>query len=212
MLLRFISVVAAVLFAAFSVLAAPAQDKKIESFKDEASLWNQFAKMTHDLHKQQINGRKIRKTGVTERYNGQAAHGYAYTETNYHDAQSGLLLSRVRVDRDHPENLNLVEVFIYDEQGRVIRDFSAIYLPWARNAPINTMINFHRYNGNLHAYRQFDASGVRIYEQCKGKHGDEKIDISLEQQDIPPYAKASRAYQACFAGVQATAGDYLVPH
>jgi len=212
MLLRLISAFSAVLFVAIAALAAPTQDKKIASFDDEGSSWNQFAKKTYDLHKRQIAGRSIRKTEVVEKYHGLAARGLAYKETSYHDAQSGLLLSRVRVDRDRPENLHLVEVFIHDQQGRVIRDFTAIYLPWSLHAPMNTMINLHRYNRDLHAYRQFDASGVRIYEQCKGIHANTKIDISLEQQDIPLSAKASSAYRACFAGIQESVGAYLSPH
>ncbi len=208
---RLILAGAALLLAAFSVWASSPQVKTMEVEESHVTSWNRFAGQAHDLHKQQITGRAIRQTEVVGQYYGTAAHGYAYTETSYHDAQTGLLLSRVRVDRDRPKILHIIEVFLYDEQGRIIRDFAAIYLPWAQNAPMRTMINVHQYNRDLHAYRQFDASGERVYEQCKGLHAGQKIDISLEQQDIGPPATVSDVYQACFAGVQQTAGLYLNP-
>lgn len=212
MIIRLIPVFALLLSTAFSALAAPTQEKKLTGFEEEARLWNQFAKKAHALHKQQLTGRAIRKTEVVERYYGLAAREYSYIETSYYDAKSGLLLSRVRVDRDRPENLHLVEVFIHDQQGRVIRDFSAIYLPWSQHAPMRTMINFHGYNRDVHAYRQFDASGVRVYEQCKGEHSGAPVEISLEDYEIVPTVTASDVYQECFAGVPRKVGSYLSPH
>lgn len=210
--LRLILAGAALWLAPFSAWAADVQIKQMEINEDHVTSWNRFAAKVYDLHKRQIAGREIRQTEVTEEYHGTAARGYAYKETHYHDARTGLLLSRVRVDRDRPEILHIVEVFVHDSQGRVLRDFASIYLPMAQNAPIRTLINLHQYNDDLHAYRQFDASGERVYEQCKGMHAGEMVDISLEQQDIGPPATASDAYHACFAGVQETAGAYLAPH
>lgn len=212
MLFRIFPVITMLLFAGFSALAAPAQEKKLTGFEEEARLWNQFAKKTRALHKQQLTGRTIRKTEVVERYNGLAAREYSYKETKYYDAKSGLLLSRVRVDRDRPENLHLIEVFIHDAQGRVIRDFSAIYLPWSQHAPMKTMINFHGYHQDVHAFRQFDASGARIYEQCMGKLSGTHVDISLEEGEIGPPTTASDVYQECFDGVPEKVGAYLLPH
>jgi len=211
MLARLIPLGAALLLAAISACAADAQIKKMEVDEDHVTSWNRFAGRAYDLHLRQIAGRAIRQTEVVDAYNGTAASGYGYKETSYYDARTGLLLSRVRVDRDRPKILHTVEVFIYDEQGRVARDFAALYLPWSQNAPMRTLINVHQYNGDLHAYRQFDASGNRVYEQCKGVQEGKKVDISLEQQDIRPAATASDAYRACFAGVQQTAGNYLSP-
>jgi len=202
---------AVLLFAAFSVWAADAHVMQIETNEAHVTSWNRFAKQAFDLHKRQIAGRAIRKTEVAGQYHGTAARGYAYTETSYHDARSGLLLSRVRVDRDRPKILHIVEVFIHDEQGHVIRDFGAIYLPWIQNAPIRTMVNLHQYNRDLHAYRQFDASGVRIYEHCQGRQSGARVDISLYEHEIGLPATASDTYQACFAGVQQTAGIYRSP-
>lgn len=212
MSLRFMLAGAALLLAAFSVYAEDAHKKQMEVDDSQVTVWNRFAGKAYELHQRQITGREIRQTEVTGKYSGTAASGYFYTETSYYDKHTGQLLSRVRVDRDRPKALHIVEVYVHDQQGRVIRDFAAIYLPWASNAPINTMINLHQYNNSLHAYRQFDASGERIYEQCKGMHAGEKVDISLEQQDIGPASATSSAYRACFAGLQKTAGAYLFPH
>lgn len=212
MKLWLIPAVAALCLSVFSVWAASSQMKQMEIDEDHVTSWNRFAGKTHDLHQRQIAGRAIRQTDVTDRYNGTAASGYAYKETSYYDAQTGQLLSRVRVDRDRPRILHSVEVFVHDEQGRVVRDFVSIYLPWAQNAPMRTMINVHQYNNDLHAYRQFDASGTRIYEQCKGRHAGQQVDISLEQQEIGPPTTVSDVYKSCFAGVQETVGAYLVPH
>lgn len=211
MRLRLLPAGAALLLVAFSAWAADAQIKQMEIDEDHVTSWNRFARKAYDLHQRQIAGRTIRRTEVVDVYNGTAASGYRYKETSYHDAHTGLLLSRVRVDRDRPKILHTVEVFIHDEQGRVVRDYAALYLPWSQNAPMRTLINVHQYNRNLHAYRQFDASGERVYEQCKGRHAGKKVDISLEQQEIGPATTASDAYQACFAGVQQTAGIYLSP-
>jgi len=203
---------AALLLAAFSVWAADAQIKQIDVDEDHVTSWNRFAGKAYDLHQRQIANRDIRQTETVGVYNGTAASGYRYIETSYYDAHTGLLLSRVRVDRDRPKILHVVEVFLYDEQGRVVRDYAALYLPWSQNAPIRTLINVHQYNRDLHAYRQFDASGNRIYEQCKGTHAGKPVEISLEQQDIGRSSTDTDAYQTCFAGVQETAGAYLVPH
>jgi hypothetical protein len=208
MLIRRMSAAVALLLAAFSACAADAQTKQMEVDEDHVTSWNRFAGNIYDLHIRQIAGRAIHQTQVVGLYNGTAASGYGYQETSYYDAGTGLLLSRVRVDRDRPKIVHIIEVFIYDQQGRVARDFAAIYLPWAQNAPMRTLINVHQFNRELHAYRQFDASGERVYEQCKGMHAGEKVDISLEQQEINARSTASAAYQACFAGVQQIAGIY----
>lgn len=210
--LRLIPAAAALLLTVFSAWASSSQMKQMEVDEDHVTSWNRFAGKVYDLHKRQTAGRDIRQTEVTGQYGGTAASGYAYREISYHDARTGLLLSRVRVDRDRPKILHIVEVFMHDEQGRVIRDFAAIYLPWSQNAPMRTLINVHRYNRDLHAYRQFDASGNRVYEQCKGTYAGTQVEISLEQQEIAPRSTASDAYRTCFAGVQETAGVYLVPH
>ncbi len=211
MQVRLIATAAALFLTVFSAGAANPQIKQMEVDEGQVISWNRFAAKVYDLHKQRLAGREVRRTEVTGEYGGTMAKGYFYKETSYHDARSGLLLSRVRVDRDKPGILHIVEVFLHDEQDRLIRDFAAIYLPWSQNAPLRTLINVHRHKPGLHAYRQFDASGNRIYEQCQGTASGAQVEISLEQQEINPRSTASDAYRTCFAGVQETAGIYLSP-
>lgn len=208
---RLVAAGVALLLMTFSAWAEDTQVRQMEIDTDHVTSWNRFADRVYDLHLRQIDGREIRQSTETGEYGGSAARGYGYKETSYYDARTGLLLSRVRTDRDRPKVLHIVEVYLHDRQGRVVRDYSFLYLPWAHNAPILTAINVHQYNRDLHAYRQFDASGERMYERCIGMHAAEKVDISLEEQDIGPPITESDAYQACFAGMQTAAGIYLTP-
>jgi hypothetical protein len=206
------SIAAAVLLmTALSTWAANPTPRQLDIDETQVVSWNRFAARLYDFHKQRLAGRDVRQTETTVEYGGTMAKGYFYKETSYHDARSGLLLGRVRVDRDKPEILHMVEVFLHDDQGRLIRDYAAIYLPWSQNAPIRTMINVHHHQSGLSAYRQFDASGNRIYEQCKGAVSGKKVEISLEQQEINARSTGTQTYRACFAGVQETAGIYLSP-
>lgn len=184
---------------------------QVDVNEQQVKTWNRFSETLLNLHKQQLNGREIRKTEEAGRYGGEMAKNYSYKDIEYYDAKTGRLLSRVRWDGDKPDIYHIVEVFVYDDAGRLVRDFSSIYLPWARNAPIRTFVNLHRHSGDLHAYRQFDASGRRLYEQCKGRVSDETIEISLDSQDITAQATASPEYKVCFAAMPETAGDYLTP-
>lgn len=211
MLIRSIVVTTILLLSVCPGWASTPQIRRVYMDDNHVVSWNRFAANIYHLHMQRIAGKEIRQAEVIGEYGGLAAKGIFYKETGYHDAHTGLLLSRIRVDRDKPEILHIAEVFIYDGQGRLIRDFAALYLPWSQNAPMRTMINLHRYKPDLHAYRQFDASGERIYEQCKGTASGAKMDISLEQQEINARSTASAAYRACFEGVPDTAGIYLNP-
>ena len=97
---------------------------------------------------------------------------------------------------------------MWGKDGRVVRDYGALYLPWAHNAPIITL---HRYHDDLHAMRQFNASGERIYEQCRGTLAGAKVDIELDWGEISPRSAASPTYRECFEGLQEIAGIYLTP-
>lgn len=199
------SAVCAVFSAA--VGGAPSVDVNEEQVK----AWNRFSETLLTLHKRQIAGREIRKTEEAGRYGGEMAKKYSFRDVSYYDAGTGRLLSNVRWDGERPDVYHIVEVFVYDVAGRLVRDFSSIYLPWARNAPIRTFVNLHRHNGELHAFRQFDASGRRLYEQCRGRISGKAVDISLEYQDITAQATAAPIYKDCFAALPDTAGVYLTP-
>lgn len=97
------------------------------------------------------------------------------------------------------------------------RDFSAAYLPEYRNAPTQTLISFHVYNGLLHAFRSFDATGDHILDRCTGRYNAKKINILLDEDELyeGQFAKKgvmqSDTYKACFKGLPETAGKYLTP-
>ncbi len=125
--------------------------------------WNAFARHLEQLHRRltSVEGIEVRTS-----IGGYAGKPKFYREEDYY--LDGRLVSRVQWEREHPENLHAIEVYIRDEQGRVIRDYAAAFLPHYRNAPVQTLITLHRYNGDLHAFRSFDASGYRIVERCDG--------------------------------------------
>jgi len=183
----------------------------VDPDKDHVAVWNRFADNVYALHRRGLVGRQVRETVTTGEYNGMAAEGQFYRDVTYTDARTGQLLSRVRTDRDHPETRQIIEAYVWGQDGRVARDYIAMYLPWAHNAPINTFITLHRYHDGLHAMRQFNASGERIYEQCNGTLAGTRIDIGLDWGEISPQATSSPTYRECFDGLQETAGIYLTP-
>jgi hypothetical protein len=109
--------------------------------------WNAFADSLYRLHTQQTQGRQIRET---EQIGGYARLEGFYREVSYFDADSGRLLSRIQWERANPERIHTIEVFVYDDRGRLARDYMAWYLPHFRNAPRETAINLHHYDGELH--------------------------------------------------------------
>ena len=72
----------------------------------------------------------------------------------------------------------------HDKNGKLKRDYLAAFLPGQRNAPIQTLINFHYQNDELKSFRQFDGSGYKIYEYCEGKFFGEPLTISLDDNDF----------------------------
>ena len=183
---------------------------------DEAQVrqWNLFVDALYKLHEKQIGARDI---GETEHFDGYYQKPKFYREVRYYDTETNRLLSRIAWEADNPERIHEIEVFVYDGKGRVKRDFLARYLPVFRNAPIQTLINLHAYNGDTHSFRQFDASGNRIYEACKGEFSGEKISIQLEEDQILAAATEvnsifeSLDYEVCFAELPKTAGKFLTP-
>lgn len=170
-----------------------------------------FHQSLYALHEQQISGRKIRTEEEKASYEGAAAAGYRYVETSYYDADPGVLLSRIRRDAARPEYVHIAEVYLY-ENGRLVRDFGSITLPWSPLQPVRTFINFHHYNGALHSVRQYDYSGEVSYESCKGDLNGKPIRLSLDSLDIDKATKATSEYQACFNGMNTDWAQYTQPH
>lgn len=199
--------------------SASAVDKEAASLKvDQAQVdaWNAFAEALYEVHQQRLQQHTVRTSERIGGYGGYLGEPDFYREVRYYDAGSGRLLSRIQWERKRPDVIHMIEVLFYDGKARVQRDYLAAYLPRFRNAPVQTLINFHNYDDGLHAFRQFDASGHRIYEQCNGTYFGDKVSLSLEEWDMQPYADNpelfdSPAYLACFEPLPLRAGPYLNP-
>lgn len=174
--------------------------------------WNAFADNVYQLHRQ-----LTAKGGITVKKSlgGYAQNKDFYVEEAYY--RDGKLISRVQWERENPKVMHTIEVYVRDEKGRVTRDFVAAYLPTYRNAPTQTLISLHRYNGDLHAFRTFDASGYRIIERCEGTLNGKPVNILLDEDEIdealydPEGIMQTAEYRQCFGDLQARAGKYLTP-
>ncbi len=204
----------AVVFVAMAA-AAKEDNTSVQVNDEEVRRWNAFADSLYRMHRQQLTGRKLREA---EQVGGYAGMPGFYREVSYYDAGTDRLLSRIQWERENPERIHTIEVYVYDDKGRVARDYMAWYLPHYRNAPRQTTINLHHYAGDLHGWRQFDASGNRIYEKCS-RTPDEKplFDLSGEDriahaEDNPRSIVYSGEYRRCFGNLPKTAGAFLRPH
>ncbi len=204
------------------ILLAKKNKPGVRENTTQVKTWNKFADdlLTVRTHLQKKYTTHSTKTSAD--YGGSFSQGMGYTETSHFNKGNGHILTRVRHQRITPGDsrnghINYVEIYIYDKSGRLVRDYLAAYLPGYRNAPIQTLINFHKNVDDLNAFRQFDASGRRIYEQCTGEFFNETVDISLEDYEIPNHAGeltdtfVREAYRACFDGLPVSASSYLNP-
>lgn len=175
--------------------------------------WNQFVNNLLVLHRRLTSETPVR---VTRKPGGYATDPDFYIEEEFR-TPDGRLISRVQWEKQRPDTVHVIEVYLYDRQGRVIRDYAGAYLPHYRNAPTQTLISLHGYNGKLHAFRTFDASGDLLFERCEGHYAGKPVNIRLEFDDIymmegkPNTTLTSKPYLACFKGVPKTAGKYLQP-
>lgn len=206
----------------FVGLSMPTEAKeRLSSVKEDSKqikAWNKYSESVYMLHKWLISQHEIR----TEESSGGYRKGYLggpdfYLEVKYINAKNGQVLSQIQWEKENPDTIHNIEIYFYDNDGKVRLDYLAAYLPAFRNAPVQTLINLHAYNDDLHAFRQFDASGELIYEQCSGEHISGEVDISLEDYNLlapsDENAKmiASEAYIACFGTLPSTVGKYLDP-
>lgn len=182
---------------------------------EHARSWNRFVEDVYDLHRRQLQERQIK---TRTRIGGYAGQPRFYREVEYRDAASGQLLSRIRWERERPDALHVIEVFVHDAEGRVQRDYSAAYLPHDRSAPSQTLLALHAWPEGLHAFRMFDASGDRVYERCEGEYRGRAVFVEVEEGYFydarldPAPIFASADYQRCFAGVPSSAQAYLPPN
>lgn len=176
--------------------------------------WNHFADLLLLLHNKKIANKQIKQTEQSGGYSDSPNH---YREVSYVDMSNGHLLSVIQWEVRKPEVVHSIEIYVYDDKGRVTRDYLAAYLPFNRNAPVQTLINIHNYNGELHAFKQFDGSTDLIYEYCEGKLNGKDIQIRLFEDDLVATDYDARQlfksaeYIACFKNMQSELGKYIRP-
>ncbi len=174
--------------------------------------WTDFRDELIALHERLTTAKPVRlEKSEAQPFPGEAAKGFFFQDFYYYDQVTGRLISHVRRAPDSPAAVYEVEVNVYDESGRVVRDYAAIMLPWELKLPTRTFINLHSYPGELHVFRQFDASGDIFYESCEGQLDGKKIELQLESIDVGPKLRATPLYQACFASLPMKPGIYLKP-
>lgn len=196
-------------------VAGPQKKDTMKEDKTHVRTWNEFARNLFRLHKKQLMGRQIHKTSQIGGYDGNPNF---YREVRYYDTQRKLLLSKIQWEIKNPQNIHTIEVYVYDDKGRVVRDYTAAFLPNYRNAPVQALINLHIYKGGVHGMRQFDASGDRTYETCEGKYKGKKIafrlfedDLDGDDADIARLMK-SPLYTACMHKMPNKVGKNHIPH
>ena len=205
----FISLV--LLMSLFEIMPIEAVAKE----NQHAITWNACANNIYGLHQRLMVDVDVR---IKKRKGGYShIEDWHYLEEKFFDKNTGKLISQIQWDSSADNQLHTIEVYIRDEQGRVIRDYMAAYLPEYHNAPTQTLISLHRYNKDLHAFRTFDASGYRITERCEGTFQGKSYEMLLDEDEIAEmqYDKdsvmQSEAYKACFGNLQTEAGIYLFP-
>jgi hypothetical protein len=208
----------AIILAAISTLAATAyadSATKVDTqYMAEAKRWNIFVDKLYALHKQHIDGKDIKiveKTGSYFRLKN------FYKEQKFIDKKSGKLLSLIQWETKNPKNIHVIQVFFYDDSGRMIRDFGAVFRTEDHDDPMATEINLHAYTNGLHAFRQFNASDEITFERCDGMYQGKTVKIRLGIVDLeefrgePNTVMTSPKYKACFGSIPNKAGKYLTP-
>lgn len=211
MIHRFANLLLLSLFLVMATAVSAAEQSRLRADKTRVNTKNAFADSLLKLHYAQLDGRKVEKK---QQQGGYATHPDFYNEESFYDAATGRLLSVVQWEKDEPTRVHALEVYIHDKLGRVIRDYGVTYLPMGRNAPFQTLVSLHVYNGDYHAFRTFDAFGERVYERCeKG----EEIVLHLDEDQIIAALRSKDSvmttpqYQTCFANLDVGAGKYLTP-
>ena len=171
----------------------------------------EFHRLVYALHEKQVAASTVRTTEETGSYNGMAAQGYTYRITRYFDTGTGRLLSKVQRDADLPEAIHITEVNIYDDQGRIVRDYLSIAPPWKPAHPSHAYLNWHHYSNALHSFRQFELDGQVNYEFCEGELSGKPVKISLPWNDMSRETTSTPEYQACFGGMSRDWKRYLTP-
>ena len=195
------------------VTSFAANDASMKEDNKHIRQWNGFAENTLKLHHALI---KKHPHEVKKSLGGYAGNKDFYIQEQYLSKKTGNLISSVQWEKANPDVLHSIEVFIHDDEGRVIRDYTAAYLPGYHNAPVQALISFHQYSGELHGFRSFDASGDRILERCQGEHKGEAFEFLMDEDDL--YSAhmngnpiEEKVYSLCVGKLAEKVGKYSKP-
>jgi len=150
---------------------------------------------------------------ISERPGGYAGMPDLFLEKEYRDKDVDRLLGRVRWLREQPDQAQMIELFIYDDQGGLIVDYYVSYLVGHRNAPMYALVNLHQSDNSLKAFRQFDVFGEKLFENCRGDYFGKPVDFSINEIDtsISIDQVDEDLYVSCFGFLPSSPGDYLHP-
>lgn len=175
--------------------------------------WNDFSDKLLAMHKKILATRVLKET---TRMGGYRGNENFYKEHAYHDAKTGQLVTRVHWEVENPDRLHVLEIFLYDKQGRLARDYTVAFLPTFRNAPSQTLVTLYNYNGKLKAFRNFDANNETTYESCEGDWNGKNVSFSFEDYEIIDLRRKAgigeqAEYKACFDAIPLSAEEFLPP-
>ncbi len=177
---------------------------------------NGFVEEIYRVHEKRLEKREYYTTEKIGGYGGMTNNLEFYNEINYYDSKTRKLLSTIKWERENPENIHMIDLYIYDEKGRVKRSYSASYLPSRRVSPLETVVTLHFYSNGTHSLREFDAQNVNIYEQCNNINDETETYFAFHYEDIPEsYTELEEGvrdlYRACFSNASKTAEPYISP-
>ena len=195
----------------FSLTSSASSNDSVKESSNVVTQWNNFVTDIYRLHLNQTEKKEIKKLTRSGSYHRLPDF---FQEIKYYDSNNNLL-SRIEWETKNPEKIHSIEVFIRDKDNRIVREYSASFLPKHRNAPYQTLINFHNYGKSLHSYRQFDASDNLLYEVCTQTKSKTKI-YEHDDYEIPDNLKTGvgreLTYRDCFQKLPRTAGLFINPH
>ncbi len=190
-----------------------AADASMKEDNQHVRTWNAFANNVLKLHRELIKKHRYK---VKKSIGGYAGNKDFYIEENYISEKTGQLLSKVQWEKENPDVMHTIEVYVHDKSGHTVRDYIAAYLPGYRNAPVQTLISFHQYSGKLHGFRSFDASGDKILERCEGEYKGKPFEFILDEDEL--YAASmegnpieKNVYQLCVGKLPEKLGKYIKP-
>lgn len=202
------------LLSGYSVAAEAPSSPALTVDQERVERWNAFANKLVMLHENQLARYETR---MEARTGGYAGRPQFYIERSYFEVGSDRLLSILQLERANPDNLHSANVYVYDDEGRVRVEYFTAYLPDYHNAPIQTLIFLYAYSDGLTAFRQFDASGERLYEQCYGTYNGEELFLSVEEEEFPGRDDLAgdtpwiRLYRRCFDNLPLEVGEHIDP-